>query len=124
MDKFQITEEVVHGQKLGRVIGFPTANMNAMGDCPVDGGVYHSHTFVDGKAYNSMTNYGNRPSVGGQERLFETHLFDCSLDLYGKTITVVLDEKIRDERKFDSLTDLKNQLESDARRCQELGLKI
>ncbi|MBQ0081529.1 MAG: riboflavin kinase [Alistipes sp.] len=108
-----ISSVVVHGAQIGRRIGFPTANMNIEEGVSIDNGVYASTTEVDNKEYISITNIGLRPTVCGKQRLIETHLLDFSGDLYGKTIKVSLCLKIRDERKFNSLDELKTQLEMD-----------
>ena len=65
-----------------------------------------------------MSNLGMRPSVDGRTRLLETHIFDFDGDLYNKTIEVELLDKIRDERHFSSLEELRNQLNSDAILCR------
>lgn len=103
---------VVHGAKLGRQMGFPTANIE-IGDALVDNGVYLSSVSLDGKEYKAMSNVGVRPSVDGKSRLLETHIFDYNGDLYGRCLTVCLIRKIRDEKRFDSVDELKHQLESD-----------
>ena len=83
----------------------------------VDNGVYYSRVVINGKLYNAMTNIGTRPSVDGNTRLLETHLFNFTGDLYGQQIEVELIRKIRDERRFDSIEALKGQLEKDASEC-------
>ena len=97
-------------------MGFPTANIDAR-DIKVDNGVYYSQVRLDGKLYNAMSNIGIRPSVDGNTRLLETHLFNFTGDLYGQEIEVELIRKIRDERRFDSIDELKGQLEKDASEC-------
>ena len=111
-----IKGEVIHGAQLGRKMGFPTANIDAQ-NIRVDNGVYYSRVVINGKLYNAMTNIGTRPSVDGNTRLLETHLFDFTGDLYGQQIEVELIRKIRDERRFNSIDALKSQLERDASEC-------
>ena len=108
---------VIKGQQLGRKMGFPTANIDAQ-EKRVENGVYRSMVRIDGKSYRAMTNVGLRPSVDGRTRLLEAHLFDFDGDLYGRRIQVELLEKIRDERKFASIEELRAQLEIDAERCR------
>ena len=104
--------EVIHGAKLGRRMGFPTANMEVVG-VDVENGVYLSSVDIDGREWKAMSNIGVRPSVDGTCRLLETHIFDFEGDLYGKVLQVKLLRKIRDERKFASVDELKLQLEHD-----------
>lgn len=99
-------------------MGFPTANLDAIQIQGADNGVYCSRAVVDGKIYGAMTNLGYRPSVDGQTRLLETHIFDFHGDIYGKTIEVRLLSKIRDEKRFDSIEELRQQLERDADMCR------
>lgn len=112
-----ITREVIHGRKIGRALGFPTANMSLEGYELIPRGVYRSEVIIDGASYRGMSNVGIRPSVGGKELLLETHVIDFSGDLYGRTITVRLVERLRDERRFSSIGDLKEQLIRDYHTC-------
>ena len=109
----EVEAEVIHGRQLGRQLGFPTVNMAIADRTDIANGVYRSEVEVDGKRYVSMSNVGVRPSVDGHTRLLETHLFGYSGNLYGRRLRVRLIEKIRDERKFDSIADLQEQLETD-----------
>ncbi len=111
-----IEAEVIRGRQLGREMGFPTANMDIAEYTDIENGVYRSFVEVDGKDYLAMSNVGVRPSVDGRTRLLETHLFGYSGDLYGRRLCVRLSEKIRDERKFASIDDLKAQLAADRRK--------
>ena len=105
-----IEAEVIHGKKIGRALGFPTANMSMVGYEGVERGAYLSRVVIDGKSYKAMSNVGIRPSVGGKELLLETHVLDFSGDLYGRKLCITLVEKIRDEKRFASIGDLKEQL--------------
>ena len=107
-----IEAEVIHGRKIGRALGFPTANMSLEG-YNVERGVYRSEVTIDGTTYRAMSNVGIRPSVGGKELLLETHVIDYHGDLYGRRLCVKLIEKIRDEKRFASIGDLKEQLMRD-----------
>ena len=113
-----IKGEVIHGAQLGRKMGFPTANIDAR-NIRVDNGVYYSIVRIGDKCFNAMSNIGTRPSVDGNTRLLETHLFNFSGDLYGQEIEVELIRKIRDERRFESIDELKNQLTKDASECND-----
>ena len=111
---WKLTGEVLHGRQLGRELGFPTANLAVpAGWGPADG-VYRSRVEVDGTTYDAMSNVGCNPSVGGTQRRLETHLFGYGgAPLYGRTIAVELLERIRDERTFGSVEELRQQLEAD-----------
>jgi riboflavin kinase/FMN adenylyltransferase len=108
-----IEAEVIHGKKIGRALGFPTANMSMSGYESVERGVYLSRVEIDGHSYKAMSNVGIRPSVGGKELLLETHVLDFAGDLYGRRLRITLVEKIRDEKRFASIGDLKEQLMRD-----------
>ena len=112
-----IIAEVVHGRKIGRALGFPTANMSLEGYKDVERGVYRSSVEIDGVTYRAMSNVGIRPSVGGKELLLETHVIGFSGDLYGRKLRVTLVEKLRDEKRFGSISDLKEQLQRDYTLC-------
>ena len=112
MEGIEVVAEVVSGNQLGRKLGFPTANMD------ITNGVYRSLIVIDGVVYNSMSNVGVRPSVDSTGRWLETHVFDFHGDLYGKVLCVQLVEKIRDERKFASVAELRQQLEHDMEYCK------
>lgn len=108
-----IEGEVIHGKKIGRALGFPTANMSLEAYPDVERGVYRSEVEIDGRKYRAMSNVGIRPSVGGKELLLETHIIDFVGDLYGRRLSVTLIEKLRDEKRFASIGDLKEQLSKD-----------
>ncbi|MBQ5737334.1 MAG: riboflavin kinase [Alistipes sp.] len=109
----EIESEVIHGRKIGRALGYPTANMSLEGYEDIERGVYRSEVDIDGVAYCAMSNVGIRPSVGGKELLLETHVLGYSGDLYGRVLRVRLVEKLRDEKRFASISDLKKQLTRD-----------
>ena len=119
MEGVVVEAEVVSGNKLGRKLGFPTANMDISNRIDITNGVYRSRITIDGAEYNAMSNVGIRPSVVSTGRWLETHIFDFNGDLYGKVLTVCLVEKIREERKFSSVAELRAQLEHDMEYCRE-----
>jgi len=107
---------VIEGRKLGRTIGFPTANIDTAGACLPPDGVW-AVTF--GSAGNpvdhpAVANLGVRPTVAGRGRLLEVHVFGFSEDLYGRRVDVVFREFIRPEKKFDGLDALCAQIQADA----------
>ena len=99
---------------MGRQLGFPTANIAIDEALAVENGVYSSTVYVEGVAYPAMTNVGVRPSVDGTKRLLETHLFGFNGLLYGLKLRVELHDKIRDEKRFGSVDELRAQIASDA----------
>ncbi len=113
---YAFTGKVVEGDKRGRTIGYPTANLK-VGDklklIPADG-VYAVNVIIDNKIHEGMLNIGLRPTVDGKKHSIEAHIFDLEQDLYGKDITVQLVSRIRSEKKFDSIDALKSQLDNDA----------
>ncbi len=112
-EKCVIEGVVEHGQRLGRELGFPTANLAVPVDLPLSDGVYRSRVEVGGRRYDGMSNLGCNPTVGGGERRLETHIFDFSEELYGRFLRVELLEKIRDERRFATVEELQAQIAED-----------
>lgn len=111
---------VIGGNRLGRKLGFPTANIAIDDSLAVENGVYSSKVYVDGEEYVAMTNVGVRPSVDGSKRLLETHLFGFKGLLYGLTLRVELYDKIRDEKKFSSVDELREQITKDSDEIKKL----
>jgi riboflavin kinase/FMN adenylyltransferase len=107
---------VVHGDKLGRQLGFPTANIFLHRKAAPVQGVYivRLHGLTD-KPLPGVANIGNRPTVNGTRELLEVHLFDFHQDIYGKAVCVEFCEKIRAEERYDTLQLLKAQIEEDAK---------
>lgn len=101
------------GRKLGRTIGFATANFSLGDLLEPRRGVYAVRAAIDGAAYDAIANFGRRPTVGEGAPLLETHIFDFAGDLYGRRLVVDFIDFIRDERKFDSLDALKAQIADD-----------
>ena len=104
---------VRHGRQLGRELGFPTANLDVADDLALEDGVYRARVAVDGRTYDAMSNLGCNPSVGGAERRLETHLLGFGGDLYGRRLRVELFERIRGERRFASVEELREQIARD-----------
>ena len=111
---------VIGGNRLGRKLGFPTANIAIDDNLAVENGVYCSKVYVEGEEYVAMTNVGVRPSVDGSKRLLETHLLGFDGLLYGLKLRVELIEKIRDERKFASVDELREQISKDSNEIKKL----
>ncbi|MGN0914743.1 MAG: bifunctional riboflavin kinase/FAD synthetase [Succinivibrio sp.] len=110
---------VVHGNQIGRTLGFPTANVNINRRISPLRGVYAVKVLCDHGLYNGMANVGCRPTVvkGQTKAILEVNIFDFKHDIYGEAIRVYFIEKIRDEQKFSSLDELKSRLEQDKINC-------
>jgi len=112
---YSITGSVLHGNKLGRTIGFPTANLHVSDQhklIPSDG-VYAVRVKVGPGMYEGMLNSGFRPTVNGKSHSIEVNIFDFNEDIYNQVITIYYVDKLRQEIKFNSVEELKNQLEKD-----------
>ncbi len=130
---YYIKGRVSHGRRDGRKMGFPTVNI------PIDegkimpkSGVYRSATVIDGRVYSAVSNIGSCPTFMGEEIRLESHIIGYEGDLYGREIRVYLLGYLRGERRFDSIDELKAQIELDKNRTieengeitwQDLGLK-
>lgn len=112
---YSIRGTVISGNRIGKTIGYPTANLqlNDSKKLVPPFGVYAVNVLYNNKMYSGMTNIGIRPSLNLNTPTIETHLFDFSEDLYDKPIRVVFIERIRDEIKFESLQRLQEQLSVD-----------
>ena len=97
-----VTGEVVHGDRRGRELGYPTANLRLDPGCGLRHGIYAVRVAVDGKRYDGVANFGRRPMFDTGIVLLEVFLFDFSGDLYGRTIDVAFIDWIRPEMMFDS----------------------
>ena len=120
--EYTLTGAVVAGNRMGRTIGFPTANMQLYEPLKLvpGNGVYAVEAEVLGIKYKGMCNIGVRPTVGGVGRTIETHILDFDKDIYGLPLTLRFLKRIRDERKFESLEALRSQLMVDKNQIREL----
>lgn len=112
---YMLTGTVVHGKGLGHTIDFPTANIHireAYKLIPKEG-VYVVKSLIDGKVVHGMMNIGDNPTVSDKEGSIEVHFFDLDQDLYGQELQISLLHRLRDERKFENLAALKQQLQED-----------
>jgi len=117
---YAIIGSVTEGQKLGRTIGFPTANIVPEPSCRLRHGVYAVRVRVNETTYDGVANYGRRPTVGEGPAWLEVFLFDFSGDLYGQNIEVDFIAFIRGEEKFTSLEALTAQIGKDAASAKQL----
>ncbi|MEH0690449.1 bifunctional riboflavin kinase/FAD synthetase [Vibrio cholerae] len=112
---YSISGRVSHGRKLGRTIGFPTANIPLKRCVSPVSGVYVVEALgLGSQPIGGVANIGNRPTVNGVRQQLEVHLFDFQANLYGKQLEIVLLHKLRNEHKFESFDALKQQIELDA----------
>ena len=111
---FSVSGTVQHGRHFGRKIGMPTLNLiPSPGKLLPRNGVYYSRTRLEGKSYQSITNIGSKPTVDGTFLGVETYLYDFSENMYGKEITVEILSFRRPEIKFNSVDELKAQMQKD-----------
>ena len=107
--------EVFDGDKIGRTIGYPTANLKSTDEekITLGDGIYAVYAEVEGKTYKGMMSIGFRPTVNGKIRVTEVNIFDFNKEIYGQTIRVFVKKYLRSEVKFDGLEALKIQLHKD-----------
>jgi riboflavin kinase / FMN adenylyltransferase len=110
-----VTGEVVHGDKRGRELGYPTANLRLDPGCGLRHGVYAVRVAVDGRRIDGVANFGRRPMFDTGVVLLEVFLFDFAGDLYGRTLDVAVIAWIRPELAFDSIEDLVRRMDEDCR---------
>jgi len=117
---YQICGHVAHGDKRGRTIGFPTANIKLQRHATAVHGVYAVHMSGENHlSCNGVANVGKRPTVDGKNLQLEVYLFDFNQEIYGQQVCVEFKYKIRDEKRFDSFDDLKQQIIKDSQRAKD-----
>lgn len=118
---YLLTGAVVKGNSLGKTINFPTANIKIDEKYKLipKKGVYIIQSNIEGKIVFGMMNIGKKPTVAGKTKTIEVHYFNFDKDLYGETIQIEMLKRIRDEKKFDSIVELKYQLEKDQEIAKE-----
>ena len=111
---FSLEARVVSGTGRGIELGFPTANMDidSKQALPADG-VYATRAYIDGKVYQSMTNIGRRPTFSGSNRTIEVHVLGYRSDLSGSELKIDIIERLRSEKKFKTVEELKQQIADD-----------
>jgi riboflavin kinase/FMN adenylyltransferase len=114
-----VSGEVIHGDKRGRTLGFPTANMKLDPACGLKHGIYAVRARVEGQLVDGVASFGRRPMFDDGAPLLEVFLFDFDGDLYGRTIEVALIGWIRPEQKFDSVETLKRVMASDSAQARD-----
>jgi riboflavin kinase / FMN adenylyltransferase len=121
--RYAVSGPVIPGQRLGRTLGVPTANIELAPTNRLAHGVYAVRAIVDGKCYPAVASFGVRPTVDNGPPLLEVHLLDFAGDLYGRPMTVEFVERIREERKFDSLALLVEEMQRDVARARAILAK-
>jgi riboflavin kinase/FMN adenylyltransferase len=114
-----ISGEVIHGEKRGRDLGFPTANIRLDPSCGLKHGIYAVRMDVGGTRYGGVASFGRRPMFDDGAPLLEVFLFDFAGDLYGKTVDVAFIGSIRSEQKFASIDILKEHMANDVAQARE-----
>ena len=118
---FLIGGRVVHGNRLGHDLGYPTANIRLRGRVPPVQGIFAVRVHgIDAQPWPGVASLGVRPMFDGRELLLEVHLFDFDGDLYGRRMDVEFVAKLRDEERFDGLDALKAQMDRDAAQAREI----
>jgi len=123
--KYSLRGQVVEGDKLGRKIGFPTANLwvpEGYKLIPAEG-VYATEVLINSNRFTGMTNIGVRPTVNGSQKRIEVNIFNFDQDLYNQELELVFVKKLRDERKFENLEKLQQQLTLDKEIAQNIFSK-
>jgi riboflavin kinase/FMN adenylyltransferase len=123
---YSVCGRVAHGDKRGRTIGYPTANIRMFRkNTPVNGVFAVTMTGIDGLEIEGIANVGTRPTVdGGSKVILETHLFDFDKDIYGRYVEVHFKQKIRDEIRFQTLEQLKAQIKKDVAETKKIFAEI
>lgn len=121
-DYYSLQGTVIEGRQLGRILGFPTANLKLNENSPLflANGVYAARIQYHTGLYNGMVNIGIRPTFEQHELTVEVNLFDFSDDLYGQDLILFFVDRIRDEKKFPTAEALITQISIDKQQIQEL----
>jgi riboflavin kinase/FMN adenylyltransferase len=118
---FYLEGKIITSEKRGRVLGFPTANLDIKPQQALPGnGIYATIAHVQGKHFHSATNIGIRPTFGIGKEMVETHLLNYRGNLYGKDMRVEFVQKLRDEERFPSSEELQTQIEKDIRKVEAI----
>lgn len=123
---YAICGKVIHGNALARQLGFPTANIHLHRKKAPLHGVYYVdvQNMHDGKWYQGIANIGLRPTIDGKSTTLEVNIFDFNQDIYGQHLSVIFREKIRAEKKFASLDELKQQIAQDICIAHQISAKF
>jgi riboflavin kinase/FMN adenylyltransferase len=118
--RHSLSGAVIRGDQRGRTIGFPTANLEVWDELLLPAnGVYAAYATVGGKRYVAAINVGVRPTVNGRDRTVEAHLLDFERDLYGQTLRLDFERRIRAEQRFAGLDELRAQIQRDVQEVRQ-----
>ena len=109
---YSVSGKIIHGEKRGREIGFPTANIKLEPNILLSG-VYAVSTIISGNKYNAVANIGYKPTFSGEQYLFEANIFNFSGDLYTERLEFNIISKIRETKKFSGISELKEYINKD-----------
>ncbi|MCF2613066.1 MULTISPECIES: bifunctional riboflavin kinase/FAD synthetase [Fusobacterium] len=120
---FFISGEVEHGKKLGRVLGFPTANLKVVNKVYPPFGIFGGTVLIEGEKekYNAVVNIGKNPTLKPGELSVEVHILDFNRDIYGKKIDVSIEKHLRDEKKFGSMEELRQGIRNDVENWRKIS---
>jgi riboflavin kinase/FMN adenylyltransferase len=121
---YEINGKVIKGMQLGRKLGFPTANLDYDNNAKIlpKNGVYYTVTKIKGKEYVSITNIGTKPSVQQSNSIsIETHILDFNQSIYGQNISIIFNDRIRNEIKFNHISELIDQITKDVSAVRKLN---
>ena len=118
-----LSGEVIEGEKRGRQIGFPTANLNTTWNFLPQNGVYVTYVTHKGKRFEAITNIGFRPTFGKSNLLIESHILDFNDSIYGDRIKVQFVKRIRSEKKFDTVDELIENIKKDVQYARDTFLE-
>ncbi|WP_427338702.1 bifunctional riboflavin kinase/FAD synthetase [Caloranaerobacter sp. DY30410] len=120
--RYSIEGKVIKGRGIGRKLGFPTANILFDSNIVIPKvGVYKTNTIIDGNKFLSITNIGFNPTFSGENLNIETHILDYSQNIYGKTILIEFIDFIREEKKFDDVSELIEQVKLDIKALKNVN---
>lgn len=120
---FSFSGKVGYGDKIGSTINFPTANVTDIDDTQLmpPNGVYAVRVLQDGSIFDGMMNIGNRPTITAiEENRVEVNIFNFEKDIYNKKLEIFVIDRVRDEQAFNSIEELKSQLEKDETNCKNI----
>jgi riboflavin kinase/FMN adenylyltransferase len=117
---FLVEGTVKEGERRGTKLGFPTANIDTEWKLLPKRGVYVTWAHLGGERFESITNVGVRPTFGDNQLIVETHIIDFKGDVYGKPIRIEFVDRLRDERRFESIDALVEQISRDVKRTKEI----
>jgi len=116
---FSLSGEVIHGEKRGRRLGYPTANIEIYKSYPINGIFLVNILFEDKKLFG-LASWGNKPTFSGIDHVLEVNILDFESDIYGKQLKVIFIDKIRDQIKFDNQDELIEQMNKDKKTAEIL----